>query len=74
MTWKRLALASLLAAIALPASFFPVEAVVTLWYEHTDPHGDGQVGLAVFMSSLYIALVIGAATFGAVLTRGRQRP
>jgi len=74
MTWKRLALAFVVGAITIPASFFPIEALVTSWYEHTDPHGDGQVGLAVVMSSLYFALVCGAATFGVVFIRGLQRP
>jgi hypothetical protein len=74
MTWKRLALAFVVAAVTIPASFFPIEALMTAWYEHTDPYGDGQVGLAVVMSGLYIALVCGAATFGVIFIRGLQRP
>jgi len=71
MSWKRLALAALLALIAARASFLPIRVLVTWCYGRADPY-DGQVGLAISMSSLYLALVCGAAIFGAVLILGRR--
>jgi hypothetical protein len=64
MTWKRLALAFLLASIALPAGFFASEAALTLWYEHTEAGShDGQIGLSIVFGSVFTALVCGALIF-----------
>ena len=73
MTLKRLGLATLLGAIALPTSFYPMQAALTEWYLHTAPH-DGLSGLGVLAGSLYFALACGLVTFGTVLGLRRQRP
>jgi hypothetical protein len=73
MMLKRLGLATLLSAIALPTSFFPMKAALTVWYLHTAPN-DGLSGLGVLVGSLYFALACGLVTFGTVLRLRRQRP
>jgi hypothetical protein len=73
MTWKRLALAYLLGFVALPLGYYLSKAASTWWYMRTDPDGDGQVGLSIFVGSLFMALICGLVTFGAVLIQGHQR-
>jgi hypothetical protein len=69
MTLRRLGLATLLGAIALPTGFYPMKVALTEWYLHTASH-DGLSGLG----SLYFALACGLVTFGPVLGLRRQRP
>ena len=73
MTWKRLALALLSTVVAIPVSFLVSKAGLTQWYMHTDPHGDGQLGLSIVFGSAYTALMCGAAIFVAVLFIRWQR-
>jgi len=73
MTWKRLSLATLLGAIALPTGFYPMKVALTEWYLHTAPK-DGLSGLGVLAGSLYFALACRLVTFGTVLSVRRQRP
>jgi hypothetical protein len=73
MTWKIIALSCLMGAIAIPASFLPIKAALTLYYMKTAPH-DGQSALSVFFGSLYLSLLLGLVTFGVVLSQGRKRP
>lgn len=72
MTWKRLAFALLLTVIVIPVSFLVAEAGLTQCYMHTDPHGDGQLGLSIVFGGAFTALMCGAATFVAVLFIRRQ--
>lgn len=74
MTWKRLALAFLLASIAIPTGFFASEAVLARWYEHTEARShDGQIGLSIIFGSVFDALVCGALTFVIALFWRRPR-
>ncbi len=73
MTWKRLSLAALLGAFALPTGFYPMKVALTEWYLHTAPN-DGLSGLGVLAGSLYFALACGLVTFGTVLSVRRHRP
>ena len=73
MTLKRLGLATLLGAIALPTGFYPMRMALTEWYLHTASH-DGLSGLGVLAGSFYFALACGLVTFGTVLGLRRQRP
>ena len=74
MTWKRLALAALLSAVTVLASFFSVQTIQTEWYARIEPHGDGQVGMSIFFGSAFVALICGAVMFVAVAFGGRERP
>ena len=72
MTWKRVAMALLLGAVAMPAAFAALRPVFILWYMHDAPN-DGQSAISVYAGSLYSALLCGLVTFGVVLSRGRKR-
>ena len=72
MTWKRFALAALLASATLPLGFFLSKAALAEWYMHLDERGDGQVGMSVLFGSLFNALICGAVMFCAVMFYGRR--
>ena len=73
MTLKRLGLAFVLGVVAAFAAFFPVRAVLILWYMQHAPN-DGQSALGVIAGALYLAVACGALTFGITLERYRRRP